>query len=91
MKLIDYDKYTKKWSPRTTICLLVVEAVSAGFFLGSALIEAVRGQDVWLWLLPLGMAFLSGVGTLQTTLIALHNCPPSVKNPQSETVPNVTR
>jgi hypothetical protein len=90
MKLIDYDKYTKKWSPRSTILLLVVEAVVAGFFLGAALIEAVRGREVWAWILPLCMAFLSGVGTLQATLVALHNCPPSVKTLQSETVPHLT-
>jgi hypothetical protein len=90
IKLIDYDKYTKKWSPRSTILLLVVEAVVAGFFLGSALIEAVRGREVLAGILPLGMAFLSGVGTLQATLIALHNCPQSVKTPQSDTLPPLT-
>ena len=42
MKLIDYDKYTKKWSPRSTIMLLVVEAILTGFFLGAALFEALR-------------------------------------------------
>ncbi|MBI3644441.1 MAG: hypothetical protein HY233_00510 [Acidobacteriales bacterium] len=91
MKLIDYDKYTKKWSPRSTIVLAVVEAVVAGFFLGAALIEAVRGHDVWVWIWPLVMGFASGVGALQATLVALHTCPPSAKTRQSETVPNSAR
>ena len=39
MKLIDYDKYTKKWSPRTVIMLLVVQAISTGLLLGVALME----------------------------------------------------
>jgi len=90
MRLIDYEKYTKKRSPRSTIVLAVVEAVVAGFFLGSALIEAVRAHDVWAWIWPLAMAFASGVGALQATLVALHNCP-SVKMREGETVQHLTR
>ena len=74
MKLIDYDKYQKKWTPRGTILLLVVEASCTGLFLGSAVIEAARRQDVWTWILPLALGFMSGIGTLQATLVALHNC-----------------
>src|SRR5579863_5075897 len=77
MKLIDYDKYQKKWTPRGTILLLVVEAASTGLFLGSGVIETARRQDVWTWVLPLALGFLSGVATLQATLVALHNCAPS--------------
>jgi hypothetical protein len=77
MKLIDYDKYQKKWTPRGTILLLVVEAASTGLFLGSGVIEAARRQDVWTWVLPLALGFMSGVATLQATLVALHNCAPS--------------
>ena len=90
MKLIDYDKYTKKWSPRSTIMLLVVEAVVTGFFLGATLFEALRGHDIWAWIMPLVLGFSSGVGTLQATLIALHNCPPSAKTSQAEAVPHLT-
>ena len=34
MKLIDYDKYTRKWSPRSTVVLAVVESIVTGLFLG---------------------------------------------------------
>ena len=88
MKLIDYDKYSKKWSPRATILLLVVESVVTGFLLSWSLIGIVRGHDVWSWAFPLVLGFSSGVGALQATLIALHNCPPSVRKPQNETVPH---
>jgi hypothetical protein len=90
MKLIDYDKYTKKWSPRSTIMLLVVEAIVTGFFLGATLFEALRGHDIWAWIMPLVLGFSSAVGTLQATLIALHNCPASAKTDQPEAVPHLT-
>ena len=90
MKLIDYDKYRQKWSPRSTIMLLVVEAVVTGFFLGATLFEALRGRDIWAWIMPLVLGFSSGVGTLQATLIALRNCPPSGKTDQPEAIPHLT-
>jgi hypothetical protein len=90
MKLINYDKYTKKWSPRSTIMLAVVEATVTGFFLGATLFEVLRGRDVWTWVWPLVMAFAIGVGTLQATLVALHNCPASTKTGQGEAVPYLT-
>ena len=90
MKLIDYDKYTKKWSPRSTIMLLVVEAILTGFFLGAALFEALRGRDAWEWIFTLALAFSSGVGTLQSTLVFLHNCLPFAKTDQGEAVAHGT-
>ena len=53
MKLIDYTKYTKKWSPRGTIMLLVVEAAVTGFFLSATMYEALRGHGIWAWIMPL--------------------------------------
>jgi hypothetical protein len=77
MKLIDYDRYTRKWSPRSTVLLAVVESIVTGFFLSASLFEFLRGRDVWTWITPLVMAFASGVGALLATLVALHNCPSS--------------
>jgi hypothetical protein len=74
MKLIDYEKYGKKWSPRSVVALLFVEAVCTGFFLGLALSEAIHSQDSWNWIWPLTLGFASGVGALQAALITLHNC-----------------
>lgn len=74
MKLIDYEKYARKWSPRSTVMLVVVESAITGFFLSATMFEFLRGHDVWTWIKPLGMAFLSGLGALQATLVALHNC-----------------
>jgi hypothetical protein len=79
MKLIDYDKYSRKWSPRSTVVLAVVESIVTGFFLGVTLFESLRGREVWTWVSPLVMTFASGVGALLATLIALHNCVPSVR------------
>jgi len=90
VKLIDYDKYQDKWSPRGTILLLVVEAACTGLFLGSALIEAARRQDVWTWILPLALGFSSGVATLQATLVALHNCAPSTATRNEIASPNAS-
>lgn len=89
MRFINYDKY-QKWSPRQTIVLAVIEAAVAGLFLGSALIEATSGHSAWTWSWPLVMGFASGVGSLQATLIALHNCPLSGKAPQRETASHFT-
>jgi len=90
MRLINYNKY-QKWSPRQTIVLAVIEAAVAGLFLGSALIEVASGHNAWTWSWPIVMAFASGVGSLQATLIALHNCPPSRKTTQGETVSHCTQ
>jgi hypothetical protein len=90
MKLIEYGKY-KNSSPRSTILLLVVDAVVTGFFLGATLFEYLRGRGVMGWIWPLIMAFASAVGTLRATLVALHNCPPSVKTTQHETTPHVAQ
>ncbi len=73
MKLIDYEKYKTKWSPRSTILLAVFEALVTGLFLGVSFMEAIRGRNFWIWAFPLVLGFSSGVGTLQATLIALHN------------------
>jgi hypothetical protein len=80
MKLIDYDKYTKKWSPRSTILLAVVESIITGFFLSAALFESLRRQDGWTWVMPLVLGFASGVSALLATLVALHNCPTPAKS-----------
>jgi hypothetical protein len=74
MNLIDYDKYTKKWSPRSVIMLLVVETFATGLFLGVALMEGTSQYKSSSWIFPLVLAFSSAVGVLQTTLLALHNC-----------------
>jgi hypothetical protein len=37
MKLIDYDKYAKRWTPRSVIIFLLVEGLVTGFLLGVAL------------------------------------------------------
>jgi hypothetical protein len=86
MKLIDYGKYKKrKWTPRITIVLAVMEAVVTGMFLGVALISAVYSSDTWnwIWLLAMGIGF--AVGTLEATLIALHNCSSSAEAGRIET------
>jgi len=46
MRLIDYDKYTKRWFPRSAILLAVVESIITGFFLSAALFESLRRQDI---------------------------------------------
>jgi hypothetical protein len=45
MRLINYDKYKRKWSPRSTILLAVFEALIAGLFIGVSFMEAIRGRD----------------------------------------------
>jgi hypothetical protein len=79
MKLIDYDKYKKKWTPQSVVTLLVVEALVTGFFLGIALMEGTSPHKSSAWILPLALAFSSAVGVLQTTLLALHNCQESTE------------
>ena len=79
MKIIDYDKYSKKWSPRSAVLLAVVESVCTGFFLSSALFESLRRHDIWTWILPLGFAILSGVGASIATLVALRSFPVTAK------------
>ena len=88
MKLINYDKYNKKWTPRRVVLLLLMEAVSTGFFLGAALIVAIysHGHKNWIW--PLVMAFASGVVMLQAALLALHNCPASTRAQRTEATPH---
>ena len=79
MKLIDYEKYKKKWPPRSTMLLAVVESIITGFFLSAALFESLRRQGGWTWVMPLVLGFASGVSALAATLVALHNCPVPTK------------
>jgi len=76
MKLIDYQKYTKKWTPRSVVVLLLVEALVTGFFLGVALMEGTASNKSSAWIFPLVLGFASGVGALQAALVTLHNCRP---------------
>src|SRR5207245_2216543 len=61
-------------TPQSVVLLLVVEALSTGFFSGLALMEGLRSHRSWNWTWLLVLAFASGVGVLETTLVALHNC-----------------
>ena len=88
MKLIDYDKYTKKWTPRSVIMLLLVEALVTGFFLGVSLMEGTSPHKSSGWIFPLVLAFSGAVGVLQTTLIALHNCQPPAATQTAEVSAN---
>ena len=54
--------------------LLVVQAISTGLLLGVALMEVASPLKSSGWIFPLVLGFGSAVGTLQTTLLALHNC-----------------
>lgn len=83
--------YRKKWSPRTTIVVTVVDAVVTGVFLGATLFEYLRGRDVFSWIFLLVMAFASSVGTLRGTLIALRNCPRPTEASQNESAPRGAR
>ena len=76
MKLIDYQKYTKKWKPRSVVVLLLVEALVTGFFLGVALMEGTASNRSSAWIFPLVLGFASAVGAFQATLVTLHNCRP---------------
>lgn len=84
MKLIEYDKYTKKWTPRTVIGLLVMEAISTGLLLGVALMEIASPFKSSGWIFPLVLGFGSAVGVVQTTLLALHNCRTSAEPQTTE-------
>ena len=44
----------------------------------------------WEWIFTLALAFSSGVGTLQSTLVLLHNCLPFAKTDQGEAVAHGT-
>jgi hypothetical protein len=88
MRLIDYDKYTKKWTPRSVVVLLLVESLVTGFLLGLALMEGIVSNKSSVWIFPLVLAFGSGVGVLQTTLVALHNCQTAAKTPSTEAAVN---
>lgn len=74
MKLINYEKYAKRWSPRGTIVLLVVEAFSAGLFFGAGIIDLAAKHDSWGVAFEFSMAFGAAVGVLGAALVALHYC-----------------
>jgi hypothetical protein len=84
MKLIDYDKYQRKWSPRSVVVLLGVESLATGFFLGLALMEGIHSHNSWDWIWPLALGFASAVGVLQAGLIELHNCRASTQTQRTE-------
>jgi hypothetical protein len=84
MKLIEYDKYAK-WTPRSVVVTLLVEALATGFLLGLALMEGAASNKSSDWIFPLVLGFGSGVGLLQATLVALHNCRTSTKTQTTET------
>ncbi len=86
MKLIDYDKYQKKWNPRSVVVLLVVEALSTGFFLGLALMEGLHSHNSWDLIWPLVLGFGSAVGVLHAALIVLHNCRGSAQTQSTEAI-----
>jgi len=79
MKVIDYEKYSKKYSPRSAVLIAVLDSIFTGIFLNAALFESLRRHEVWTWVLPLGFAILCGVGALQATLVALRDCPVTAK------------
>ena len=85
MKLVDYEKYTRKWSPRSSVVMAVTDGIVTGFFLGATLYEYLRGRNELSWIWPAAMAFLAGVGTLLSTLVALHNCPRKAQSQAAET------
>lgn len=88
MKFI--DGYTKYWSLRNWVFTLVVEAIFTGLCVGmmvSATAHDVAGHDVVFVRTLFLLAFVSGVGTLQSTLIVLHNCSPAVKTGKGEANP----
>ncbi len=73
MKLVDYcNKVTQRQSFRQTIVFLAVETLLTGLFLGVAVIEGVERHNLWWWAFPLFLAISSGLGALQSMLIALH-------------------
>jgi hypothetical protein len=86
MKLIDYDKHTKYWSLRNWVMCLVVEAIFTGLCVGMTVFPAPHGV-AFTRMIFLVLAISSGLGTLQATLIVLHNCPPAVKTGEGEAIP----
>ena len=86
MKLINYDKYNEKWSPRSLIVNAVLGATAAGFCLGASLVSAITLHDVRHWALPLTFAFIMGARALPAMLVALHNCPKQTKTASSQPV-----
>ena len=86
MKLIDYDKYQKKWNPRSVVVLLVVEALSTGFFLGLALMEGLHSHNSWDLIWPLVWALEAAWECLHAALIVLHNCRGSAQTQSTEAI-----
>jgi hypothetical protein len=76
--------YARKWSIRTTIVFTTMDAIVAGFFLGVALVEYLRGGDVLRWVFPLVMAFTTALTTLRGLFVVLRNCPQPTKAARSE-------
>jgi len=85
MKFIDYNKYAEHWSLRNWVITLVVEAICTGLFVGLAAFPASHNV-IFVRILFLVLAFSSGVGTLQSTIIVLHNCSPAVKTGQGQAI-----
>jgi hypothetical protein len=77
MRLINYDKYKKKTTPRAVLVSALVQALVTGFFLGLALMKGIHSRNYSDWMFPLALGFASGVGALRDALLALHNCPTS--------------
>ena len=67
--------YARTWSHRTTIVFTVLDAIVAGFFLGVALLEYLRGGDVLRWIFPFVMTFATALTTLRGLFVVLRNCP----------------
>jgi hypothetical protein len=85
MKLIDYDRYTKYWSLRNWVICLVAEAIFTGLCAGMTVFPAPH-EVVFTRIIFLVLAVSGGLGTLQATLIVLHNCPPVVKTGQGQAI-----
>jgi hypothetical protein len=77
MKLANYARYTKMWTPRQTIILAVGQGIASGVFLGSTLSRVIEtgGHNMMALAWPLAFAVVAGVGALRATAVALHNCP----------------
>jgi hypothetical protein len=48
MKIIDYAKYSKKYSPRSAVLMALFDSIFTGFFLSAALFESLRRHDAGL-------------------------------------------
>jgi hypothetical protein len=89
VKLVSYDEYNEKRSPRSILGSSVANATITDVFLGVALVGAkthTQGNP-FDFAFPLVFALLSGARALQGTLVALHNCPPSNKSLRDNAVP----